>query len=172
MYFLSLSSIVVLVIAILTYDKVTFTLKPFCIPTNIHLPVSFLHDDMIHGFVANLCLKRCRNNKNDIANVDQNILFTMLPTLLYTYCRFTSGIAIGCCMFFWDWIRQFLCINHVSDIQLLILTNWIQNHENWISSVFFYQNYCFVCYHYLEPLYKIDRNRINTETNSKKALLP
>jgi len=80
--------------------------------------VSFLHDDMIHGFVANLCLKGCRDNKNDIANVDQNVSLTILTTLLYTYCCFTSGIAIGCCRFYWDWIRQFLCINYVSEIFL------------------------------------------------------
>ncbi len=50
----SRSCIVVLVTATLTYNKVTFTLTPFCIPTNIHLPVSFL----LH-LVPPLCPPSC-----------------------------------------------------------------------------------------------------------------
>ncbi len=63
------------------------------------------------------CVLESRNIKNNIANFDQNVSF-MLSTMLYTYCCFTSGIAIGCCMFFWDWIRQYLCINYVSYIHV------------------------------------------------------
>ena len=137
---LSWSCIVVLVIAILTYNKVTFTLKPFCIPTNINLPVSFFHDDMIHQFVANLCLKKVEITKLLLLILINTyysqcyqhccILTVVLPLVLQLDDACVSGIAL-----------DNFCVSIMSvTYNHLIMTNWIQNNENWPSPVFFYQH--------------------------------
>ncbi len=76
-----------------------------------------------------------KSNISSIANIKQNILFTMLSMTLHTYCWFTSGIEIGYCIFCCDRIRQFLCIKYVSDI-FSDFVKRIQNHKNETSPVF------------------------------------